>query len=129
MLSKYKSTEAKCRVLNPLSEAPWPSSIKSRIVFIFGVRKYVLIKKLLAIAIAKIIPKKKSPNENDKNINVEIKKQKLNSRGNTDLRNFLECSSSSVLKTVGDVTTIKEVIVPSRRALNNNPIYVYMYGT
>jgi hypothetical protein len=88
----------------------------------------VLIKKLVAITIAKIIPKKNSPNANDKNISVEIKKQKLNRRGNTDLRNFLECVSSSVLKTVGDVTTIKEVIVPSKRALNNNPMSVYMHG-
>jgi hypothetical protein len=88
----------------------------------------VLIKKLIAITIAQIIPKKNSPIANNKNINVEIKKQKLKRRGNTDLRNFLECSSSSVLKTVGDVTTIKEVIVPSKRALNINPMSVYMPG-
>ena len=61
-------------------------------------------------------------------IHNAFKKQKLKRRGNTDLRNFLECSSSSVLKTVGDVTTIKEVIVPSKRALNNNPMSVYMHG-
>ena len=126
MLSKYKSTEAICRFLNPFSEPGRPSSIKSRILFILGVKKYVLIKKLIAIAIPNIIPKTKSPNEKNKNINMEIKKQKLKSRGNMYLKNFLEWSSSSVLKTAGEVTTMKEVIAPRMRAFNNNPMSTYM---
>ena len=126
MLSKYKSTEAICRFLNPFSEPGRPSSIKSRILFILGVKKYVLIKKLIAIAIPNIIPETKSPNEKNKNINIEIKKQKLKRRGNMYLKNFLEWSSSSVLKTAGEVTTMKEVIAPRRRAFNNNPISTYM---
>ena len=125
-LSKYKSTEAICRFLNPFSEPGRPSSIKSRILFILGVKKYVLIKKLIAIAIPNIIPETKSPNEKNKNINIEIKKQKLKRRGNMYLKNFLELSSSSVLKTAGEVTTMKEVIVPRIRAFNNNPISTYM---
>ena len=126
MLSKYKSTEAICRFLNPFSEPGRPSSIKSRILFILGVKKYVLIKKLIAIAIPNIIPETKSPNEKNKNINIEIKKQKLKRRGNMYLKNFLEWSSSSVLNTAGEVTTMKEVIVPRIRAFNNNPISTYM---
>ena len=126
MLSKYKSTEAICRFLNPFSEPGRPSSIKSRILFILGVKKYVLIKKLIAIAIPNIIPKTKSPNEKNKNINIEIKKQKLKRRGNMYLKNFLEWSSSSVLKTAGEVTTMKEVIAPRTRAFNNIPISTYM---
>ena len=126
MLSKYKSTEAICRFLNPFSEPGRPSSIKSRILFILGVKKYVLIKKLIAIAIPNIIPETKSPNEKNKNINIEIKKQKLKRRGNMYLKNFLEWSSSSVLKTAGEVTTMKEVIVPRIRAFNNNPISTFM---
>ena len=125
-LSKYKSTEAICRFLNPFSEPGRPSSIKSRILFILGVKKYVLIKKLIAIAIPNIIPETKSPNEKNKNINIEIKKQKLKRRGNMYLKNFLEWSSSSVLKTAGEVTTMNEVIVPRIRAFNNNPISTYM---
>ena len=125
-LSKYKSTEAICRFLNPFSEPGRPSSIKSRILFILGVKKYVLIKKLIAIAIPNIIPETKSPNEKNKNINIEIKKQKLKRRGNMYLKNFLEWSSSSVLKTAGEVTTMKEVIAPRIRAFNNNPITTYM---
>ena len=125
-LSKYKSTEAICRFLNPFSEPGRPSSIKSRILFILGVKKYVLIKKLIAIAIPNIIPETKSPNEKNKNINIEIKKQKLKRRGNMYLKNFLEWSSLSVLKTAGEVTTMKEVIVPRIRAFNNNPISTYM---
>ena len=129
MLSKYKSTEAICRFLNPFSEPGRPSSIKSRILFILGVKKYVLIKKLIAIAIPNIIPETKSPNEKNKNINIEIKKQKLKRRGNMYLKNFLEWSSSSVLKTAGEVTTMKEVIAPRIRAFNNNPISTYMTTT
>ena len=125
-LSKYKSTETICRFLNPFSEPGRPSSIKSRILFILGVKKYVLIRKLIAIAIPNIIPETKSPNEKNKNINIEIKKQKLKRRGNMYLKNFLEWSSSSVLKTAGEVTTMKEVIAPRIRALNNNPISTYM---
>ena len=125
-LSKYKSTEAICRFLNPFSEPGRPSSIKSRILFILGVKKYVFIRKLIAIAIPNIIPETKSPNEKNKNINIEIKKQKLKRRGNMYLKNFLECSSSSVLKTAGEVTTMKEVIAPRIRAFNNNPISTYM---
>ena len=125
-LSKYKSTEAICRFLNPFSEPGRPSSIKSRILFILGVKKYVLIKKLIAIAIPNIIPETKSPNEKNKNINIEIKKQKLKRRGNMYLKNFLEWCSSSVLKTAGEVTSMKEVIAPRIRAFNNNPISMYM---
>ena len=126
MLSKYKSTEAICRFLNPFSEPGRPSSIKSRILFILGVKKYVFIRKLIAIAIPNIIPETKSPNEKNKNINIEIKKQKLKRRGNMYLKNFLEWSSSSVLKTAGEVTTMKEVIAPRIRAFKNNPISTYM---
>ena len=126
VLSKYKSTEAICRFLNPFSEPGRPSSIMSRILLILGVKKYVLIKKLIAIAIPNIIPETKSPNEKNKNINIEIKKQKLKRRGNMYLKNFLEWSSSSVLKTAGEVTTMKEVIAPRIRAFNNNPISTYM---
>ena len=126
MLSKYNSTEATCRFLNPSSEPEWPSSIKSLILLILGVRTYVLIKKLIAIAIPTIIPKTKSPRAKDKKMNNDMKKQKLKSRGNMNLRNFLEDSPSSVLKTAGDVTTINEVIVPKRRAFNNNPNSLYM---
>ena len=61
-----------------------------------------------------------------KNMNNDMRKQKLKSRGNMNLRNFLEYSPSSVLKTAGDVTTIKEVIIPKRRAFNNNPNSLYM---
>ena len=86
----------------------------------------MLIKKLIAIAIPNIIPETKSPNEKNKNINIEIKKQKLKRRGNMYLKNFLEWSSSSVLKTAGEVTTMKEVIAPRIRAFNNNPISTYM---
>ena len=126
ILSKYKSTEVTCRFLNRFSEPGWPSSIKSLILLIFGVRTYVLIKKLIAITIPNIIPKTKSPSANARNMNIEIKKQKLKSRGNMNLRNFLDDSPSSVLKTAGDVTTIKEVIIPKRRAFNNNPNSLYM---
>ena len=126
MLSKYKSTEAICRFLNPFSEPGRPSSIKSRILFILGVKKYVLIRKLIAIAIPNIMPETKSPNEKNKNINIEIKKQKLKRRGKMYLKNFFEWSSSRVLKTAGEVTTMKEVIVPRIRAFNNNPISTYM---
>ena len=125
-LSKYNSTEAICRFLNPFSDPGRPSSIKSRILFILGVKKKVLIKKLIAIAIPNIIPETKSPNEKNKNINIEIKKQKLKRRGNMYLKNFVEFSSSSVLKTVGEVTTMKEVIAPRIRAFKNNPISTYM---
>jgi hypothetical protein len=86
----------------------------------------VLIKKLIAIATPSIIPETKSPNAKNKNINIEIKKQKLKRRGNMYLKNFLEWSSSSVLKTVGEVTTMKEVIAPRIRAFKNNPISKYM---
>ena len=125
-LIKYKSTEAICRFLNPFSEPGRPSSIKSRILFILGVKKYVLIKKLIAIAIPNIIPETKSPNEKNKNINIEIKKQKLKRRGKMYLKNFFEWSSSSVLKTAGEVTTMKEVMAPRIRAFKNNPISTYM---
>ena len=125
-LSKYKSTEAICRFLNPFSEPGRPSSIKSRILFILGVKKYVLIRKLIAIAIPNIIPETKSPKEKNKNINIEIKKQELKRRGKMYLKNFFEWSSSSVLKTAGEVTTMNEVIVPRIRAFNNNPISTYM---
>jgi hypothetical protein len=126
MLSRYKSTEAICRFLKPRLESEWPSSIKSRILFILGVRRYVLIKKLIAIAIPSIIPKTKLPNEKNKNMNIEIKKQKLKRRGNINLKNFLECSSSSVLNTAGEVTTMKETIAPIIRAPDNNPSSMYI---
>ena len=125
-LSKYKSTEAICRFLNPFSEPGRPSSIKSRILFILGVKKYVLIRKLIAIAIPNIIPETKSPKEKNKNINIEIKKQKLKRRGKMYLKNFFEWSSSSVLKTAGEVTTTKEVIAPKIIAFNNNPNSTYI---
>ena len=67
------------------------------------------------------IPNENLANAKNRNISVEIKKQKLNKRGNMDLRKFLECSSSSVLNTVGEVTTMKEIITPSSRAVINIP--------
>ena len=123
-LSKYKSTEAICRFLNPFSEPGRPSSIKSRILLILGVSRYVLIKKLIATLIPSTIPKTNSPKEKNKNIKIEIKKQKLKRRGNMNLRNFLECSSSSVLKTVGEVTNANEIIAPKSSAFRNNPVSI-----
>ena len=73
------------------------------------------------MAIATTIPKENSASAKHKNIIVEIKKQKLNKRGNMNLRNFLECSSSSVLNTVGEVTTMKEIITPRSSAFTNIP--------
>ena len=73
------------------------------------------------MAIATTIPKENSASAKNKNISVEIKAQKLNKRGNMNLRNFLEYSSSSVLNTVGEVTTIKETITPKSKPLSNIP--------
>ena len=73
------------------------------------------------MVIATTIPKEKPASAKNKNISEEIKKQKLNKRGNMNLRNFLECSSSSVLNTVGEVTTMKEIITPSSSAFINIP--------
>ena len=73
------------------------------------------------MAIPTTIPKENSASAKNKNISVEIKKQKLKRRGNISLKKFLECSSSSVLNTVGEVTTMKEIITPSRRAFSNIP--------
>ena len=55
-----------------------------------------------------------------------MRKQKLNKRAKIYLKNFLEPSSSSVLKTVGEVTSMKEVITPSRNAFNNKADTVYI---
>ena len=76
--------------------------------------------------IPKTIPKKNSASAKIKNISVEIKKQKLNKRGNINLRKFLECSASSVLNTVGEVTTKKEVITPKSEAFINIPVSINM---
>ena len=73
------------------------------------------------MAIPTDIPKENSASTKNKNITVEIKKQNLNRRGNMNLRKFLECFSSSVLNTVGEVTTIKEIITPRSRAFSNIP--------
>tara|TARA_B100000674_G_C37206662_1_gene630772 strand:- start:243 stop:512 length:270 start_codon:yes stop_codon:yes gene_type:complete len=81
----------------------------------------VFIKKLIEIPKAPIAPYKKLPSMNNKHLDAEIRKQKLNKRGNIYRRNFLEFSPSSVLNTVGDVTTIKEIITPSRSAFINRP--------
>ena len=78
------------------------------------------------MAIATTIPKENSASAKNKNISVEIKKQKLNKRGNMNLRNFLECSSSSVLNTVGEVTTMKEIITPRSSAFINIPVSTNM---
>ena len=72
------------------------------------------------------IPKKNSASAKIKNINVEIKKQKLNKRGNINLRKFLECCPSNVLNTVGEVTTKKEVIIPKSEAFINIPASINM---
>ena len=81
------------------------------------------------MTIPTIIPKKNSARAKNKNMSVEIKKQKLNKRGNMSRRNFLECSSSSVLNTVGDVTNTKETIAPRRRAFNDIPNSINMPST
>ena len=91
-----------------------------------GVKKYVFIKKPTAITIPATIPKENSASAKNKNIPVEIKKQKLNRRGNTNLKNFLEYSSSNVLNTVGEVTTMKDVITPIRKAFSSNPMFPYI---
>ena len=72
------------------------------------------------------IPKENLASVKNKNISVEIKKQKLNKRGNINLRKFLECSASSVLNTVGEVTTKKEVITPKSEAFINIPVSINM---
>ena len=78
------------------------------------------------MAIPTDIPKENSASTKNKNITVEIKKQHLNRRGNMNLRKFLECSSSSVLNTVGEVTTMKEIITPRSRAFSNIPASMNM---
>tara|TARA_B100000902_G_scaffold1317_1_gene1743 strand:+ start:19 stop:279 length:261 start_codon:yes stop_codon:yes gene_type:complete len=85
-----------------------------------------LIKKLIAIADPAINPKENSANTKNKDISVDIRKQNLNKRGNINLRKLLECSSSSVLNTVGEVTTMKETITPKSRALSNIPASKYI---
>jgi len=85
------------------------------------------MKKPTAITIPATIPKENSASAKNKNIAVEIKKQKLNRRGNINLKNFLEYSSSNVLNTVGEVTTINDVITPMRKAFNSNPMIAYIY--
>ena len=126
ILRRYRSTDALCRFLNTLPDSVWPSSIKSRILLILGVSRYVLIKKLIATLIPSAIPKTNSPKAKNNNIKMEIKKQKLKRRGNMNLRNFLECSSSSVLNTVGEVTNTNEIIAPRSNAFKNNPISINM---
>ena len=81
------------------------------------------------MAIPTTIPKENSASAKDKNIPVEIKKQKLNRRGNIDLKNFLEYSSSNVLNTVGEVTTMKDAITPMRKAFSSNSMSAYIIGT
>ena len=78
------------------------------------------------MAIPTTIPKENSASAKNKSISVEIKKQKLNKRGNMNLRKFLEFSSSSVLNTVGEVTTMKEIITPRSRAFINIPDSINM---
>ena len=78
------------------------------------------------MAIPTTIPKENSASAKNKNIPVEIKKQKLKRRGNMNLRKFLECSSSSVLNTVGEVTTMKETIAPRSSAFINIPNSINM---
>ena len=124
ILRRYRSTDTLCRFLNTLPDSVWPSSIKSRISLILGVSRYVLIKKLIATLIPSAIPKTNSPKAKNKNIKIETKKQKLKRRGNINLRNFLECSSSSVLNTVGEVTNTNEIIAPRSNAFKNNPISI-----
>ena len=81
------------------------------------------------MAIPTTIPKENSASAKNKNISVEIKKQKLNKRGNMNLRKFLEFSSFSVLNTVGEVTTMKEIITPRSRAFINIPASINMILT
>ena len=123
----YKRTDIAWSVLNFFSAPVWPAIIKSRILFIRGVKRYVFIKKLTAITIPATIPKENSASAKNKNIAVEIKKQKLNRRGNIILKNFLENSSSNALNTVGEVTTIKDVITPMRKAFSSSPMFAYIF--
>ena len=81
------------------------------------------------MAIPTTIPKENSASAKNKNISVEIKKQKLKRRGNMNLRKFLECSSSSVLNTAGEVTTMNEIITPKSRAFTNIPDSINMSQT
>ena len=129
ILIKYKRTDAKWSILNFFSEPLTPVIIKSRILFIRGVKRYVFIKKPTAITIPATIPKENSASAKNKNIPVEIKKQKLNRRGNINLKNFLEYSSSNVLNTVGEVTTMKDIITPMRKAFSSNPMFSYIVNT
>tara|TARA_Y100001935_G_C17185372_1_gene447317 strand:+ start:431 stop:844 length:414 start_codon:yes stop_codon:yes gene_type:complete len=124
ILRRYRSTDALCSFLKIFPESVWPSSIKSRTLLILGVSRYVLIKKLIATLIPSTIPNTNSPKAKNKNIKIEIKKQKLKRRGNMNLRNFLEYSSSSVLKTVGEVTNTNEIIAPRSNAFRNNPVSI-----
>ena len=68
----------------------------------------------------------KFPNTKNKVVNSEIRKQNLNNLGKIDLRKFLAFSTLRVLKTVGEVTTIKEVIAPNINAFINIAISVYI---
>ena len=129
ILIKYKRTDTEWSILNFFSEPVRPVIIKSLILFIRGVKRYVFIKKPTAITIPATIPKENSASAKNKNIPVEIKKQNLNRRENINLKNFLEYSSSNVLNTVGEVTTMKEAITPMRKALSNNPIIAYIFET
>ena len=56
ILRRYKRTEAKCRYLNERSDLLSPSIDKSLFLFIRGVRKKVLNKKLIDIPNATTVP-------------------------------------------------------------------------
>ena len=73
ILETYKSTDAKCSFLNCFSDSTLPVSPKSRILFILGDRKYVFIKKLIAMPIPTTIPKKNSASAKIKNIMSRLK--------------------------------------------------------
>ena len=52
--------------------------------------------------------------------------QKLNKRGNINLKNFCEFFESRVLKTVGDVTATNDIIIPIRMEFVINPNSLYI---
>tara|TARA_B100001057_G_scaffold453235_1_gene497888 strand:+ start:423 stop:686 length:264 start_codon:yes stop_codon:yes gene_type:complete len=81
----------------------------------------VLIKKLTAITDPANNPKENPAKAKNEDISVEITKQNMNKRGKINLRKLLEFSSSSVLNTVGEVTTMKETITPKSNPLSNIP--------
>ena len=56
ILQRYKKTDARCRYLNDLPDVLSPESDKSLNLFIRGMRRKVLAKKLIDITILMTIP-------------------------------------------------------------------------